>query len=236
MLSFQFVMLISIIELINGELNNCNEIEFESSNLTVASTLNGKIQGQCETVTLIYSNNSKINSHIFSWKSIPYAEPAINDLRFARSLPVKDWTEIKMSTQYPNICTQLDVEGNIVGSEDCLYLNVYVRSDVYLNRNISLSPILVFIHGGDFNSGSSVVYDQSIIAAMSSIIVITIQYRLNVFGFLRLEGTIATGNQGLFDQNLALKWVYDNARFFGGDQTKITINGQGAGANSVFLI
>ena len=63
---------------------------------------------------------------------------------------------------------------------------------------------------------------------------ITIQYRLNLFGFLRLEGTSATGNQGLFDQNLALKWVHENVKFFGGDQTRITAAGSDSGANSVF--
>lgn len=222
-----------IMHLTNGEFSQCSDIIDGNSNLTLVDTLNGKIQGLCETVTVINANNTKINSHVISWKSIPYAEPPINELRFARPLPVKDWTGIKKGLQYPTPCTQIDVSGNIVGSEDCLYLNVFVRSDVYLNRTSLLSPILVFIHGGDFSSGSSADYDQSTLVALSGIIVITIQYRLNVFGFLRLEETFATGNQGLLDQNLALKWIYDNCRYFGGDQTRITINGANTGADSV---
>ena len=68
---------------------------------------------------------------------------------------------------------------------------------------------------------------------MSGIVVVTIQYRLDVFGFIRLESTDATGNQGLLDQSLALKWVYENIRNFGGDPSKITIQGVSAGASSV---
>lgn len=214
--------------------NKCTDIQFENSNFTLATTLNGKIQGQCETVDVIYSNLTKISAHIFSWKKVPFAEPPIDELRFVKPIPIKDWTDNKMCIESPNVCSQLNDEGILIGSEDCLYLNVYVRSDIYLNRNSSLNPVLVFIHGGDFTSGSSTGYDPSTIVALSGIIVITIQYRLNLFGFLRLERTSATGNQGLFDQNLALKWVHENVKFFGGDQTRITAAGSDSGANSVF--
>ena len=85
------LIFIKIMHLTSGEFSQCSDIIDENSNLTLVDTLNGKIQGLCETVTVINSNNTKINSHVISWKSIPYAEPPINELRFARPLPVIDW-------------------------------------------------------------------------------------------------------------------------------------------------
>ena len=173
-----------------------------------------------------YSNGSKINYDVFSWLSIPYAMPPINQNRFKKPIPVNNWPGVINGTDMPKACKQ---NNDPTSEENCLYLNVFARSDTYLNRKINLRPILVFIHGGDFTGGSSSQYDQSTVVAMSGIVVITIQYRLDVFGFLRLEGTEATGNQGLLDQNLALKWIFDNAFVFGGDKTKITISGESAG-------
>jgi len=100
-----------------------------------------------------------------------------------------------------------------------------------------LKPVLVFIHGGSFVSGDGASYDPSNFVAMKDIVVVTINYRLNALGFLGLEGTEATGNQGLLDQTLALKWIHDNAFTFGGDKSRVTITGQSAGAWSVgFLL
>ena len=220
---------------LNADFDICEKVPLDS-NLTIADTLNGNIKGLCQTVPVSYSNSSTISADVFSWRSIPYAEPPINTYRFRRSIPVNKWSGVKEATKYPNSCFQMDdITRKTIGSEDCLYLNVFVRSDIYLNRKKALSPILVFIHGGDFVGGSSSDYDQSTIVAMSGIVAVTIQYRLDAFGFLRLEGTDATGNQGLLDQHLALKWIFDNARYFGGDQKKITINGESTGADSVFF-
>jgi len=210
----------------------CTSIGANSS-LIIATTLNGQIKGECKRVLVGYSNNSEISYDVFSWKSIPFGEPPIQQNRFKRPIPVANWQGIKDGTQFPRSCKQ---QTDPLSAEDCLYLNVFVRSDVYLNRNTTLKPILVFIHGGDFTAGGSAGYDGSVIVSMREIIVITIQYRLDVFGFIRLEDSDATGNQGLFDQNLALQWIYNNANNFGGDQNRITINGESAGADSVNLL
>ena len=200
----------------------------------IVETFNGKIQGECYTVPVIYSNNTNTSADIYSWLSIPYAEPPINENRFKNPIAVKNWNETKMTTKLPNECWQTY---STTKSEDCLYLNVFVRSDVYANKNNNLSPILIFIHGGDLTSGSSAtsLYDPSTLVAMSGIIVVTINYRLDLYGFLYLEGTDATGNQGLLDQTMAFKWVYENARAFGGDPTKITLSGESSGGDAIGL-
>ena len=234
MILFSFLTLFYLITFSNADFDKCTSIPSESP-LKIAQTLNGQLRGECKIIPVSYSNNTKINSDVFSWLSIPYAEPPINKNRFKRPIPASNWSNIKNATQFPNECIQLFGFGNRFSSEDCLYLNVYSRSDVYLNKDTSLQPVLVWIHGGGFTSGSTRVplYEPSTIVAMSGIVVVAIQYRLHAFGFIRLEGTDATGNQGFLDQSLALKWVYENIRNFGGDPSKITIQGVSAGASSV---
>jgi len=94
----------------------------------------------------------------------------------------------------------------------------------------SLLPIYVFIHGGSFILGWAPDNAGFQISAVSNVIVIAIQYRLGPFGFMYVDGTDAQGNQALRDQNLAFKWIYDNAARFGGDKKRITIGGQSAGS------
>ena len=216
-----------------GDFSPCTSLPSESS-LKILQTLNGKVRGECKIVPVSYFNTSKISTDVFSWLSVPYAEAPINQNRFKRPIPVRNWTGIIHGTSMPNSCMQ-NAPGHGPISEDCLYLNVFARSDTFLNKNTALSPILVFIHGGSllYGGSSQPLINLSTIVAMSGIIVVTINYRLDAFGFLRLEGTEATGNQGLFDQNMALKWVHDNAASFGGDSSKVTINGESAGAWSV---
>jgi carboxylesterase type B len=232
MVSFLLLTLFCLINFSNADFNTCTSIPSESP-LKVVQTLNGQLRGECKIIPVSYSNSSNISSDVFSWLSIPFAEPPINKNRFKRPIPVSNWSNIKNATHLPNSCMQTDM--NEANSEDCLYLNVYSRLDVFLNKDTSLQPVLVWIHGGGFTAGSTrePIYEPSTIVAMSGIVVATIQYRLDVFGFIRLEGTDATGNQGLLDQSLALKWVYENVRNFGGDPSKITIQGESAGASSV---
>ena len=219
----------------NADYEACTSIPNDSL-LKITQTMNGQVRGDCKIVPVSYSNNSKTNHDVFSWKSIPYAEPPLNGNRFKKPVPVKNWSGIKNTTQFPDSCMQMLKKYAKYGfSEDCLYLNIFSRSDVYLNKDKGVKPVLVWIHGGGFTIGGTKdnLNEPSTIVAMSGIVVVTIQYRLDAFGFLRLEGTDATGNQGLLDQTLALKWIYENIRYFGGDPTRITIQGESAGATSV---
>ncbi|XP_057673935.1 neuroligin 4 X-linked a isoform X2 [Corythoichthys intestinalis] len=140
-------------------------------------------------------------------------------------------------------------------SEDCLYLNVYVptedganyhRKGADFNTNDGgdqdihdengLKPVMVYIHGGSFMEGSGNMIDGSILASYGNVIVITINYRLGVLGFLSTGDQAAKGNYGLLDQIQALRWIKENIQAFKGDPKRVTIFGSGAGASCVSLL
>jgi len=119
-------------------------------------------------------------------------------------------------------------------SEDCLYVNVWVP---YNRPRTRRSPVMVWIYGGGFYSGTATLdlYDGKILAALNNIIVVSIAYRVGAFGFLSLDDPAAPGNAGMFDQLMALEWVQQNIRHFGGDANSVTLFGESAGAVSVSL-
>ena len=108
---------------------------------------------------------------------------------------------------------------NGVNNEDCLYLNVITPK---ISDNL---PVLVWIHGGGFVAGGVTDFQNTLkkFAASNNIIVVSIQYRLGVFGFLYMNTDNAPGNMGLRDQSLAMKWVFENIYHFGGDNFRITV-------------
>lgn len=135
------------------------------------------------------------------------------------------------ATSYGSECIQ---PGN-TGSEDCLFLNIFTT---YLPDNVvasQLKPVMFYIHGGGFLSGSGSLseYDGGNLASRGDVVVVTINYRLGAFGFLVLDDGSTNGNFGLADQIVALDWVIANIASFGGDPERITIFGQSAGAISV---
>ncbi|XP_065075923.1 juvenile hormone esterase-like [Ochlerotatus camptorhynchus] len=127
---------------------------------------------------------------------------------------------------------QMDPQLGFLGSEDCLYLNVYRPKHVKAPL-----PVIVFIHGGAFFYGSALpsVYGPEKFMSNGSVILVTLQYRVGALGFLSTGDCDAPGNVGLKDQNLALGWVKENIERFGGDPDLITLVGQSAGAISVQL-
>ena len=214
----------------------CSSLPSDSS-LKVLETLNGKVQGECYTVPVRKSDDSIVKNDVLTFLSIPYGEPPLDEKRFKKPLPVKNWHETLNGKTWPNSCMQTIgiINNETKLSEDCLYLNVFSPKNAILNRKKAQAPILVFIHGGGLHFGSSTndLYEPSTLVSLSEIIVATINYRLDHFGLLYLEGTDARGNQALLDQSLALKWIYENAHTFGGDRTKITLVGESAGAISI---
>ncbi len=170
--------------------------------------------------------------------NIPYASPPVEELRWKRPISHEIWTEPLEATTAGNVCVQQTTTG-IIGSEDCLSLNIMRPAD---EPNAS-QPILFFTHGGSFINGSGVedVYINNPYLAKKAILV-THNYRLNAFGFLahpdltiedsETYGLGTSGNQGLFDTLMALEWIYNNAESFGGDPSNIMIFGESAGAAS----
>lgn len=132
-------------------------------------------------------------------------------------------------------CKQSDSPSSI---EHCLFLNVYTPFLPYRNTNLAtnhLKPVMVFIHGGSFTSGDSIgpFLDGGNLASRGDVVVVSINYRVGIFGFLALSNNATRGNYGLGDQITALRWVRRNIHSFGGDPEHITIFGQSAGAASV---
>ncbi|XP_051967925.1 neuroligin-1 isoform X8 [Xyrauchen texanus] len=139
-------------------------------------------------------------------------------------------------------------------SEDCLFLNIYVPMEdgeitnkaqgrefsnedgTNIRESGSPKPVMVFIHGGSYMEGTGNIFDGSILASYGNVIVITINYRLGVLGFLSTGDQAAKGNYGLLDQIQALRWTSENIAFFGGDPLRITVFGSGAGASCVNLL
>ncbi|XP_053606293.1 esterase E4 isoform X2 [Plodia interpunctella] len=166
------------------------------------------------------------------FKSIPYAKPPVGELRFSAPVPPEPWSGVRDATKDCDICAQFDaVTGSVVGSEDCLYLNVTTPK---LPPG-DLLPVMFYIHGGGFVFGNGT--DVSAFGAeyliKKNVVVVSINYRLGVFGFVCLDRKEATGNMGLRDQVQALKWVQNNISKFGGDPANVTIFGISAGGASV---
>ncbi|CAH1274061.1 BCHE [Branchiostoma lanceolatum] len=170
---------------------------------------------------------------VHTFLGIPFAHPPVGERRFRRAERLPPWDGVYNASTRPNACIQ-EVNGewspDTLTSEDCLYLNVYQPTGVPVG-----AAVMVWIHGGAFSSGAGAGYYGGILAATEGVIVVTVNYRLGVLGFLYTGTDDAPGNMGLTDQLLALQWVQDNIPSFGGDSSKVTIFGESAGATSIGL-
>ncbi|KAF5288890.1 hypothetical protein FQA39_LY03769 [Lamprigera yunnana] len=168
-----------------------------------------------------------------SFKGIPYAKPPIGDLRFKEPQPPEPWSGVLNASVNHAMCLQVNIFSlNTVatGDENCLFLNVYTPS---ISKG-QLLPVIVYIHGGGFVIGNANRYGPEKLLD-NNLVFVTINYRLGALGFLSTEDDVVPGNNGLKDQNFALKWIRDNIKHFGGNPEKITISGQSAGGASVFF-
>ena len=177
------------------------------------------------------------NADIVAFKGIPYAAPPVGDLRWRPPAPVVAWEGVRDATASGPICIQNGGQ-DVAQDEDCLLLNVWAPRETGEPR-----PVLFWIHGGGYTggSGSTAIYDGTRLAADGAVVV-TINYRLNVFGFLAHPALSAesphgaSGNYGLLDMVAALEWVRDNIAAFGGDPRRVTIFGESAGGGAVMSV
>ena len=168
------------------------------------------------------------------FRSIPYATPPINDLRWEEPQYIPSWGNNTVSATMdppgcPQACELPPKTCPIIQSEDCLYLNIYAPLNI--TSSSPKLPVLVFIHGGNFKQGYSggLLYNGTDFVNYTNSLVVTINYRLGVLGQLwSIEAGMA-GNYGFLDQKLALKWIHNNIEYFGGDNSQITLFGQSAG-------
>ena len=191
---------------------------------------NGIIEGDYDTKT-----------GIRKYFGIPYAKPPVGELRWKAPQALDNWDGVKATKKFGPRAVQAPVFGDMNFrsdgiNEDCLYLNVWTPA----NRKTSGLPVLVYFYGGGYvaGDGSEPRYDGESMA-QKGIVAVTVNYRLNIFGFyahpeLSAEAPYkASGNYGVLDQQAALQWVHDNIAAFGGDPDKVTIAGESAGSISV---
>lgn len=180
--------------------------------------------------------------------AIPYAVAPTGRRRFQPPVARVPWKRTLNATGDGEPCVQYNSTSRTVfGAEDCLVLNVYTSQLPAGNNNknnnsdaagngTATAPVVVFIHGGEFQVGSarSTLYGPGYLLD-NDLVLVTVQYRLDALGFLSTGDDSSPGNYGLLDQALALEWVQDNVGAFGGNRSKVTIVGQSAGAASVIL-
>ncbi|XP_023577527.1 liver carboxylesterase 1-like isoform X2 [Octodon degus] len=205
----------------------------------VVETMYGKVLGK-------YDSLEGSAQPVAVFLGVPFAKPPLGSLRFAPPQPPEPWTYVKNTTSHSPMCSQdpvagqtsLDIENTrksitVTFSEDCLYLNIYTPAD--LTRKSRL-PVLVWIHGGGLLFGGAPPYDGLALAALENVIVVTIQYRLGIWGFFSTGDEHSPGNWGHLDQIAALHWVQDNIANFGGNPGSVTIFGQSAGGECVSVL
>ncbi|PSN44746.1 hypothetical protein C0J52_10743, partial [Blattella germanica] len=176
---------------------------------------------------------TKSGFKFFSFRGIPYAKPPVGTLRFKAPQPPESWSGVRDAFKEGHICPQKDmVLQEYRGNEDCLFLNVYTPKDLNVGGG-DLKPVMVWFHGGGFEkgSGNSDIYGPDFLVPQD-VVVITLNYRLGPFGFLCLDNEEVPGNAGLKDQVMALRWVQQNIKEFGGDPNNVTIFGESAGGAS----
>lgn len=171
----------------------------------------------------------------YAFKGIPYAVPPVGNLRFKEPVALRKFPVdvVDCSTEGEASIHKDPYRAKIVGSEDCLFLNVY--SPVKPGERKSL-PVMVWIHGGAFamDSGSENLYSPEYLID-KGVIVVTLNYRLGALGFLCLPSVGIKGNMGLKDQLMAVKWVHENIERFGGDPNNICLFGESAGSASTHI-
>lgn len=162
------------------------------------------------------------------FKGIPYAKAPVGPLRFMPPQPPSPWKDTLSCQKFGSVAAQGGTE--LKGSEDCLSLNVYTPTT---DRNARL-PVLVWVHGGSLTGGSGMGMNGHAFADDDSVVTVTINYRLGVFGFMYLgdvdKAYKTSGNNGLLDLIMALKWIKQNIAAMGGDASRVTVMGESAGA------
>ncbi|MGB6975014.1 MAG: carboxylesterase family protein [Terracidiphilus sp.] len=197
--------------------------------LTVKTSL-GKLHGK--TI-----NDGKVRAYL----GIPYAAPPVGDLRWKPPQPAAKWKGVRSATSFGAHCAQNHVFADMVfqdsgPNEDCLFLNVYAPSDAKAHAKL---PVMFWIHGGGYSGGaSSEPRHNGDFLPTKGVVLVTINYRLGIFGFLvtsdlAKEGDGSAGNYGLLDMVAALHWVHNNIGDFGGNPDNVTIFGESAGSFAV---
>jgi para-nitrobenzyl esterase len=216
-------------------------VNFSIETITARSTTGGTVVGSTTTE----------GAH--EWLGIPYAAPPVGSLRWKAPEPETGWTDTWLAMEPGSVCTQFadllsgmpeELFGTTVGSEDCLYMNIWAPpfSPGSIPTGGDRKPVMLWIHGGGNSIGDGGGYDGQYLAQMYNVILITFNYRLGPFGWMT-HPALATGdalddsgNYGNLDAVRALDWVQDNIENFGGDPGNVTVFGESAGSRDTLAM
>ena len=210
-----------------GILSNNQDVSNRTEHTGIVQTTYGPVRGF-------------VDDGMQKFLGIPYAAPPVGDLRWRPPDAPRTWKEPLNAVAFGPVCAQTSVcfpgFGSESSTEDCLYLNVFTPIANKLNSEQKL-PVVVFIHGGGFAGGASNDYDPTTLVNDGHVVFVSLNYRVTIFGFfshpaINTEGH-TSGNYGIMDQQLALKWVQQNIENFGGDASNVTALGESAGGASV---
>ncbi|MFL6415812.1 MAG: carboxylesterase/lipase family protein [Bryobacteraceae bacterium] len=206
-----------------------------------ATTMYAGLPTQIQTQSGLVEGMSSADNKVQVFEGIPFAAPPVGNLRWQSPQPVSGWEGVRKATAFGPRCMQAPIYADMVfrdsgASEDCLYLNVWTPA-TSASANL---PVMIWIYGGGFAAGaSSEPRQDGSKLAEKGVVVVSMNYRLGVFGFfahpdLRKESSQhSSGNYGLMDQASAIDWVHKNVAAFGGDPNNVTIFGESAGSISV---
>jgi para-nitrobenzyl esterase len=214
------------------------------------------VERRTEFGVVVGTNDAKVDG-TYNWKGVPFAKAPVGDLRWKAPVDPDPWTSDRDAKAFGNACVQSGrlygpgannqydatigaVLGQTVGSEDCLYLNIWRPKN-----SASPRPVVVFVHGGSNISGYTAdpVYDGAMLAVTANVVVVTVNYRLGIFGFLNqtklktgVDALDDSGNFAMLDIIKALRFVQRNIAAFGGDPTRVTLMGESAGATNLYAV
>ncbi|GFW04183.1 acetylcholinesterase-1 [Trichonephila clavipes] len=209
--------------------------------LAITQTINSQPVAEVGNSQIVGSKVVADGKPVNQFLSIPYAQPPTGNLRFKKPVPLQSLPSKYRAINTPSACWQHSeypfpwYDSSPGKDEDCLYLNIWTPDEASPQNK---KAVIFFIHGGGFRYGSirQMIYNGAPLAALGDVVVVTVNYRLGSLGFLTTGTEEAPGNVGLYDILEALKWVNQNIEAFGGDSSKITLAGQGAGAVAVGLL
>ncbi len=219
------------------------------SGLVAEAHANTLLAGTSLTSTLVLTGgtiigNDRDSSGVLNFKGIPYAAAPVGDLRWKAPQSAPNWTLARDAKQYGKTCWASGlpaaglVSANATANEDCLFLNIWSSANEASERR----PVMVWLHGGGFQFGASgdPRWEGNNLAK-KGVVVVSLNYRLGVFGYLArndldAESAASSGMYGMQDQLAALKWVKSNIASFGGDPENITLFGESAGAHAVGML
>lgn len=209
-----------------------------ATGLTGCANANSSLSVKCSNG--IFTGTALPNTGVMSFKGIPYAKAPVGDLRWKAPVEPDSSDEKFDATEYGKVCLQAESTEHVWGKpmgEDCLSLNIWTSDLTTKNK-----PVMVWIHGGSYGWGGTndpTYNGENLVAKYGDLIVITINYRVNLLGFIDFSN-VPGGEEfpdapylGILDQQMALKWVQKNIEAFGGDPGNVTIFGESAGGGSV---